>query len=100
MKGRLNDFDIGDACLTSAKGASVKGESTRGGAPLSMGVSPEKMLKFMTPVDAFWAIAGTFCSNFSSVNLSHLCAFNKRLWSSGATNLKAADSPIYLLWLS
>ena len=27
------DFDIGKACLTSAKGAMVKGESTRG-APL------------------------------------------------------------------
>ena len=26
--------------------------------------------------------------------------FDKRLWSSGGTNLKAADCPIYLLWLS
>ena len=36
-QGRRNDFDIGEACLTSAEGASVKGESTRGDVPVSLG---------------------------------------------------------------
>ena len=52
IQGRRNNSDIGEACLTNAKGASVKGEST----PLVGGWSggiPEKILKFMTPVDAF-----------------------------------------------
>ena len=35
-QGRRDDFDIGEACLTSAEGASVKGESTRGVSPLSL----------------------------------------------------------------
>ena len=57
LQGRRNDFDIGEACLTNAKGASVKGESTRGvPRPLSLGdgvgASPEKILRLMTPVDA------------------------------------------------
>ena len=55
-QGHQNDFDIGEACLKSAYGASVKGESTRGGGPLWLGgwgASPEKKMNFMTPVDAF-----------------------------------------------
>ena len=33
LQGPRNDFDIGKAGLTSPEGASVKGESKRGGAP-------------------------------------------------------------------
>ena len=36
-QGRRNDFDIGEVCLTSAEGASVKGESTRGVPPFVKG---------------------------------------------------------------
>ena len=56
VQGRWNDFDIEEACLTSAEGASVKRESTREVAPSrwgGLGASPEKILKLMTPVDAF-----------------------------------------------
>ena len=64
--------------LTLERRIRREGESTRGGVTLSLGewlgASPEKILKFMTHVDAFWAIAGTFYSHFSIVNLSHLCA--------------------------
>ena len=35
IQGRRNYLDIGDACLMSAEGASVMGESTRGGFNLS-----------------------------------------------------------------
>ena len=37
IQGRRNDFDIGEACLTSAEGASVMEESTREGAPSRWG---------------------------------------------------------------
>ena len=40
----------------SAEGASAEGENTRGVCPSrlggGLGASPEKILKFMTPVDA------------------------------------------------
>ena len=45
IQWRRNDFDIGEACLTIAEGASVKGESRRGGALFSLGgggASPRK----------------------------------------------------------
>ena len=33
-QGRWNNFDIWEACLTSAEGLSVKRKSMRGGAPV------------------------------------------------------------------
>ena len=53
IQGRRNDFDIGEACLTSAEGASVKGRARKRVPALVGGGPPEKILKFMTPVDAF-----------------------------------------------
>ena len=52
---RRNVFDIGKACLTSTEGASVRGRAREGLPPLvgGLGASPEKILKFMSPVDAF-----------------------------------------------
>ena len=42
MQGRRNDSDIGEACLMSAEGASVKRDSTRGGVPLLLGGLPRE----------------------------------------------------------
>ena len=48
LQGHQNDFEIGEVCLTSAEGVSVKGKYTREGAPISLGGGfPEKILKFM-----------------------------------------------------
>ena len=54
IQGRRNDFDIGEACLTIAEDASVKGRAGERAPPSRWeGGLPEKILKFMTPVDAF-----------------------------------------------
>ena len=80
IQGRQNDFDIGEACLTSAEGASVEGESTRGGAPSLWGVEggggglPRKFFEIYDTCRCILTLAGTFCSHFSIVNLSHCCA--------------------------
>ena len=72
-QGRRNDFDIGEAYLTSAKGASVKGGAREGVFSLGGGL-PRENFEINDTFRCILSHCWNILPHFSIVNLSHLCA--------------------------